>query len=65
MLSLPPPPTREELKTAQTLVNLHQGGTANDDIVEILPPNFEGPSVSSSADAMDKIVDRYDVNTPG
>ena len=61
MLPLQQPPTREDLETAETLMNLHQSTSAN----LPPPPTIKGPSVDNDADAMDKVVNRYDVNPKG
>ena len=66
MVTLPLPPTREELETAQTLVNLHRGGPPQDTSPYIAAPSsFQGPSVSDTADAMDKVTGQYDAQIPG
>ena len=61
MLLLQQPPTQEELETAETLMNLHQSTSAN----LPPPPTIKGSSVDKDADAMDKVVNRYDVNPKG
>ena len=61
MLPLQQPPTWEEIETAETLMNLHQSTSA--DLSP--PPTLEGPNVGNDADAMDKVVNRYDVNPKG
>lgn len=59
MLQQPaPPPLIKELKTANTLLNLQSQGSAS---TPHEPPAFEGPPVPKTADAMDKIVGRFDV----
>ena len=66
MLPLALPPTRVELETANTLVNMQQRlPVADTSIVLPHPPEFDSPNVSPTADAMDKITDRYDVNLSG
>ena len=66
MLQLAQPPSRAEIETAETLVHMQQSGQAVDtSIVLPHPPEFVSPNVSSDADAMDKITDRYDMNPIG
>ena len=66
MLPLVPPPTNAELETAETLLNMRQGPQTVDKSSDLPhPPEFISPNVSTSADAMDKITDRYDVNPNG
>ena len=51
------------METAETLVNMQQGLPMADNLVNLPhPPEFESPNVSASADAMEKLTDRYDVN---
>ena len=59
MLQQPaPPPLIRELETANTLLDLQTHGAA---MVSQEPPVFEGPPVPETANAMDKIVGRFDV----
>ena len=66
MLPLALPPTHVKMETAETLVNMQQGLPLADTSAN-LPhlPEFESPNVSPTADAMDKITDRYDFNHAG
>ena len=66
MLPLALPPSQAEMETAKTLVNMQQGALVVDMLSDLPhPPEFDSPNVSPSADAMDKITDRYDVNLSG
>ena len=66
MLPLAEPPTRVEMETAETLVNMQQSVPPADTSASMPhPPEFDSPNVASSADAMDKITDRYDFNPVG
>ena len=66
MLPLAQPPSQVELETAETLVQMQQiDQTVDTSIVLPHPPEFMSPNVSTDADAMDKITDRYDVNLNG
>ena len=58
-----PPPTSIKMETAETLVHMQQGTPSADTSANMPhPPEFESPNVSSTADAMDKLTDRYDFN---
>ena len=66
MLPLALPPTHVEIETAETLVNMQQGLPVVDRSANLPhPPEFVSPNVSPNADAMDKITDRYDINSTG
>ena len=66
MLPLALPPTSIEMETAETLVNMQQGPPLTDTSANMPhPPEFDSPNVSPTADAMDKITDRYDFNPTG
>ena len=60
MVAVPPLPMREELETAETLLQLQ--GTEDEYDQELPPSNFSGPPVSDSVDAMDKLCGHYDAN---
>ena len=63
MLPLVQPPTHIELETAETLINLQQGRPSADTSTSMPhPAEFDSPIISPTADAMDKITDRYDLN---
>ena len=63
MLQQPPPlPLIRELETTNTLLDMQaQPTTSALNKTAIPPPAFEGPLVPETADAMDKIVGRFDV----
>ena len=66
MLPLAHPPTHVEMETAETLINMQQGMPPADTSANLPhPPEFDSPNVSPTADAMDKITDRYDFNFAG
>ena len=63
MLPLAHPPTHVEMETAETLINMQQSMPPADTSANMPhPPEFDSPNVSPTADAMDKITDRYDFN---
>ena len=63
MLPLAQPPTHIEMETAETLIHMQQGIPSADTSANMPhPPELESPNVSLTADAMDKITDRYDFN---
>ena len=63
MLPLVLPPTNVEMETAETLLHMQQGIPSTDTSANMPhPPELESPNVSSTADAMDKLTDRYDFN---
>ena len=63
MLPLAHAPTHVEMETAETLIHMQQGMPPADTSVNLPhPPEFDSPNVSPTADAMDKITDRYDFN---
>ena len=63
MLPLAHPPTHIEMETAETLIHLQQSLPPADTSANMPhPPELESPNVSPTADAMDKIADRYDFN---
>ena len=59
MVALPAPPTREELETAETLLQLQ--GTEDDCDQDPSPPNLPETPAPVFADAMDKVCGQYDV----
>ena len=66
MLPISHPPTHVEMETAEILLNMQQGPPVVDmSIVLPHPPEFVSPNVLPTADAMDKITDRYDINPTG
>ena len=63
MASMPSIPSHEELKTAQTLVDMQSTDIYN--LVQLAQsPQFQGPMVPNDADAMDKITGRLDACVP-
>ena len=58
MVALPAPPTREELETAETLLQLQ--GTEDECDQDPPPANLPAPTSDDFVDAMDKICEHYD-----
>ena len=66
MLPLAHPPTHVEMETAETLINMQHSMPPADTSANLPhPPEFDSPNVSPTADAMDKITDRYDFHHAG
>ena len=66
MLPLALPPTHVEMETAETLVNMQQDLLLADTSANLPhPPEFDSLNVASTADAMEKITDQYDVTHTG
>ena len=61
MVALPAPPTREELETAETLLQLQ--GTEDERDQDPSPPNLTVLPAPVFADAMDKVCGKFDATT--